>query len=173
MELTRVYSLGKKARKSHYLDPGDSPNSWCPAICNSRVHPPLGELWHGTGTQAEEEEAASRELCTGCMVIARDLGYTDEDDGSDLTLDTALGDVDTVAVDRVLAGVACELNQAERNFLLRKLAEKIGFRPVGGSQDSDPSVVHAASALGLTVHAMNDLIYRTNRRLAERRVRHA
>lgn len=63
---TRVYTVAGTV--AHLLDFLLSPNQPNSALCGRSPWP---ELWHGTGTQDEEERAADLTLCTGCASIQR------------------------------------------------------------------------------------------------------
>lgn len=63
-QCTRVYTpTGKRA---HLLRPDISPNLRLAALCGG-----MPRAWHGTGTQAEYEMAASLPLCRYCERVAR------------------------------------------------------------------------------------------------------
>jgi hypothetical protein len=76
-----------------------------------------------------------------------DGDQADQDDGDQvasdgLTLDTALGSVDTVAIDRVLAGRPVDLTAAEVAYLFARLAPTLpAARPVAAALDLSPYTV--------------------------------
>lgn len=51
---------------THLLDASASPNSQIAALCGRS--PGFGTYWHGTGSQAEYDDAATRVLCTPCYL---------------------------------------------------------------------------------------------------------
>ncbi len=61
-DYTRVYTPGGVV--AHLLDSLLSPNKPNSALCGrSPIWP---DLWHGTGTQEEEERASFLDTCAGC-----------------------------------------------------------------------------------------------------------
>lgn len=63
--MTRVFTDGGTV--AHLLDSLLSPNQPNSALCGRSPWP---GLWHGTGTQDEEERAADLRLCSQCNSIA-------------------------------------------------------------------------------------------------------
>ena len=61
---TRVFTEGGTV--AHLLDELLSPNQPNSALCGRSPWP---GLWHGTGTQDEEERAADMRLCVGCAGV--------------------------------------------------------------------------------------------------------
>lgn len=59
---TRVYTPG--GITAHLLDELLSPNKLNAVICGRM--PMFPDLWHGTGSQDEEERAADLPLCRSC-----------------------------------------------------------------------------------------------------------
>jgi hypothetical protein len=51
----------------------------------------------------------------------------------DLTVDTPRGDVDLVAVERVLAGTPCRLTEAETSYALTRLLRALRDKPAADS----------------------------------------
>lgn len=51
---------------AHLLSPGRSPNTHMEALCGRTPWP---SLWHGTGTQDEEERALDLALCVRCQSV--------------------------------------------------------------------------------------------------------
>ncbi|GHF94584.1 hypothetical protein [Streptomyces hydrogenans] len=72
-DVTRVFTEGGTV--AHYLDFFHSPNHVeTEALCGRTAYP---GLWHGTGSQEEEERAADLRICTPCraVLIHRRNGY--------------------------------------------------------------------------------------------------
>lgn len=63
--VTRVYTEGGTV--AHYIDFYQSPNDVdTEALCGRTSYP---GLWHGTGTQEEEERAADLRVCSPCQAV--------------------------------------------------------------------------------------------------------
>lgn len=72
-DVTRVFTEG--GTRAHYIDFYQSPNDVdTEALCGRTCWP---GLWHGTGSQEEEERAADLEICSQCqaVLIHRRNGY--------------------------------------------------------------------------------------------------
>lgn len=66
--LTRVYA--RRGRMAHLLRPGSSPNTGYPmTLCQRQT--PLGQSWHGTGSQYEHDRAALLPLCQRCEAATK------------------------------------------------------------------------------------------------------
>jgi len=64
-DVTRVYTEGGTV--VHILDALRSPNSaGAEALCGRSAWP---GLWHGTGTQDEEERALDMRVCSQCQAV--------------------------------------------------------------------------------------------------------
>lgn len=66
-DYTRVYTEGGTV--AHLLDPLLSPNQPNSALCGRTPWP--GTLWHGTGSQDEEERALDIRICSPCQAVRR------------------------------------------------------------------------------------------------------
>lgn len=72
-EYTRVFTEGGTV--AHFLDYYQSPNEVdAEALCGRT---PFPGLWHGTGSQDEEERAADLTVCSRCQAVVthRNNGY--------------------------------------------------------------------------------------------------
>lgn len=68
---TRVYA--QRGRMAHLLLPNSSPNTGYPmTLCQRQT--PLGQSWHGTGSQYEHDRAALLPLCGRCEVLLGTIG---------------------------------------------------------------------------------------------------
>ena len=66
-EYTRVFTPGGTV--AHMIEPWDSPNKMgSEALCGRSAWP---GLWHGTGTQDEEERALDLRMCSRCEAILK------------------------------------------------------------------------------------------------------
>ncbi|GGR51452.1 hypothetical protein [Streptomyces roseolus] len=64
-DVTRVYTEGGTV--THYLDTLQSPNAQdSEAMCGRTPWP---GMWHGTGSQEEEEKAADLRHCSQCRAV--------------------------------------------------------------------------------------------------------
>lgn len=62
----RVFTEGGSV--AHLLDPLLSPNQPNSVLCGRTPWP---GLWHGTGSQEEEERASDLNLCSPCVAVRR------------------------------------------------------------------------------------------------------
>lgn len=72
-DLTRVFTEGGTV--AHFLDYNQSPNETeAYALCGRTCWP---AMWHGTGSQEEEERAADMVVCSRCQAVVthRRNGY--------------------------------------------------------------------------------------------------
>ncbi len=67
-DYTRVFTPGGSV--AHLLDSLLSPNQANSALCGRS--PLWPDLWHGTGTQEEEERARDLATCSRCVVARND-----------------------------------------------------------------------------------------------------
>lgn len=76
----------------------------------------------------------------------------------DLTVETERGEVDVVAVERVLAGIPTPLTAVERGYLLTMLVRSLDAKPapVGYCLSIDPRIVLAAAGLETDPEALRD-----------------
>lgn len=174
MNVTFVY--GKTAKFTHILGPDKSANEASSAPCGAGVMNSF--TWFGTGSQDEYDKAASLPMCKRCLVAARDCGWDlgpkwnipDAVPGM-LTIPTGEGDVDLVAVQRVLAGQRTPLTAADRVYALRELLRSTLVDPAqtsGPRAVPDPRYVLASIGMGTTVHAVAQGVHFQKRLMTKR-----
>lgn len=66
-DYTRVYTPA--GANAHLLDPLLSPNQPNSVLCGRM--PSWPDLWHGTGTQDEEERALDLPVCRACRAVRK------------------------------------------------------------------------------------------------------
>lgn len=69
--MTRVFTPGGSV--AHELDDLLSPNQPNSALCGHS--PQWPDLWHGTGTQDEEDRALEMRLCSRCDAKIKERAY--------------------------------------------------------------------------------------------------
>lgn len=57
----------RKGQVTHLLPPWSSPNDSVAALCGRMTG--IGELWLGTGTEDEYDQARAMPLCTNCVEL--------------------------------------------------------------------------------------------------------
>lgn len=174
MNVTFVY--GKTAKFTHILGPGKSANEASSAPCGAGATGIF--LWLGTGSQDEYDKAESLPMCKRCLVAARDCGWDlgpkwnipDAVPGM-LTITTSEGDVDLVAVQRVLAGQRTSLTGADRVYAMRELLKSTmaeSARTSGPNAVPDPRYVLASIGMGISVHEVARAVHFQKRLMTKR-----
>lgn len=95
---------------------------------------------------------------------------------TDLTVDTDWGEVDTVAVERTLAGWPCQLTPAEKHYLLMQLIASFDANPAAAHQGKlgdhvvqwDARYIRAAEGLGMLPQSLSSYLSKYRKRLGNR-----